>query len=122
MAEFSTNLYELCQASQLVPFPTSPKITSRRDRFLLWAVSEGRGRGGGPWCRLWAWGGVGGFVMTRLFSQTVSLDFHVVLGSGRTVIGMSHFLAVQFRTTAQRKRLQLSNSLFLLVWCSVSGL
>lgn len=33
-------------------------------------------------------------VMTRLFSQTVSLDFRVVLGSGLTVIGMSHFLVI----------------------------
>lgn len=32
-------------------------------------------------------------LMTGLFSQTVSLDF-VVLGSGLTVIGMSHFLVI----------------------------
>lgn len=65
LAECSESLYELCQASQLVPLPTSPKITSRRDRFLLRAVSGGRGRGGGPWRRLWVQGGVGGFAYDR---------------------------------------------------------
>lgn len=61
MAEYSESLYELCQAFQPVLLPTSPKITSRRDGFLLRAASEGRGRGGGPWRRLGARGGVGGF-------------------------------------------------------------
>lgn len=33
-------------------------------------------------------------VVTGLFSQTVSLTFCMELGSGLTVIGMSHFLVV----------------------------
>lgn len=32
--------------------------------------------------------------MAGLLSQRISLDFHVVPGSGLTVIGMSHFLFI----------------------------
>jgi len=54
--------------------------------------------------------------MTGLFSQTVSLGFCVVLGSGRTVIGMSHFLVAGGLEQAHGKHPcgRLSNSLFLL--------
>lgn len=67
------SLYELCQASQLVLLPTSPKISSRREGFLFWTVSEGRGMGGGLWYRLWAQGGVGGFGYDRaIFPDSLS--------------------------------------------------
>lgn len=54
-----------------------PQITSRTDRFLLQAECGGRGREGGPWLRLWARGGVGGFGYDRaLFPHSLACFLH----------------------------------------------
>lgn len=88
MAERSESFYGLCQTSQHVPFPTTPNSHQNR-QILLWAES-----GGGPWSRLWAQGGVGGFGCDRvLFPDGLPCFLHGA-GSGLTVIGVSHFLVI----------------------------
>lgn len=50
-------------------------------------------------------------VVTELISQTVSLAFCMVLGSGLTVTGMSHFLAIGLEHHEWKTRLQQAEEL-----------
>lgn len=72
-----------------IPLPTTPKSPAEQTDSCF-----GQSLGGGPWCRLRAQGGVGGFGCDRIRFPDSLLAFCMVLGSGLTVIGMSHFLVI----------------------------